>query len=168
MENTMVIDISGEISQEAFGSLIKAYNSLSSEETLDIYINSCGGDPDYGDAIVDLIYSNKEKTKLIAYGKLFSATFDLFFKVECSKRLLDGTIGMAHLASVEMENFTVTDGRHNDSAVNSKKWWEEDKKKRLKFYEQLKMSNIELRKIKKGGDVYFQYNRLLELLNGKS
>lgn len=164
----MVIDISGAINQDAFGNVIKAYNSLPEDEKLDIYINSSGGDPESGDAIVDLINNNSHKTNLIAYGKICSACFDAFYKARCSKRILDGTIGMAHLARVEMENFTVTDSKETIEATVYKKWWAEDKKKRLKFYETLGLENKELLKIKKGGDVYFQHNRLLELLNGKS
>jgi len=164
----MVIDISGTIDQDAFGNIIKAYNNLPNDEGLNIYINSSGGDPDFGDSIIDVINNNKEQTTLIAYGKICSAAFDLFYKAKCSKRLLDGVIGMAHLARVEMENFTVTDSKETIEAGIYKKWWAEDKKKRLKFYEDLGLDRKELQKIKQRGDVYFQYNRLLELLNGKS
>lgn len=168
MEKVITIDITEAISPEAFGKVIKAYNDLKLEETIDIYLNTSGGDPESGDAIVDVINNNANVTNLIAYGKICSAGFDLYFKARCPKRLLDGTIGMAHLARVEMENFTVNDSKEKVQAGFYKNWWNEDKKKRLKFYEDLGMEKKELLKIKKGGDVYFSNNRLLELLNGKS
>lgn len=162
------MDISGAIDQDAFGKIIKAYNDLSPDGELQIYINSSGGDPEIGDAIVDLINNNSEITTLIGYGKLCSACFDLYFKTRCTKRLLNGTIGMAHLSRVEMETFTITDNKERMEADVYKKWWNEDKNKRLKFYEEIGLEKKEILKIKKRGDVYFQHNRLLELLNGKS
>lgn len=168
MEKVITIDITEAISPEAFGKILKAYNDLKGEETIDIYLNTSGGDAESGDAMVDIINNNAKVTNLIAYGKICSAGFDLYFKARCPKRLLDGTIGMAHLARVEMENFTVTNSKEQIEAGFYKSWWMEDKKKRLKFYEELGMEKKELLKIKKGGDVYFPYNRLLELLNGKS
>lgn len=163
----MVIDISGEISQEAFGNLIRAYDSLQNDDILRIYINSTGGDPSFADAILDFIENNKV-VEIIAYGKIYSAAFDIFYKAKCPKRIVNGIMGMAHLSRIEMANFTVTDNEEISQASNYKNWWNQDKLNRLKFYEEIGMTKKELSKIKKGEDVYFQHERLLELLNGKS
>lgn len=165
----MITEISGIIDQEAFSKITRAYNELELSEPLIIYLNSQGGDPDIADAIVDVINSSDgpNPTILIAYGKIFSAAFDLFYKAQCTKRLLDGTIGMAHLSEIEMDSFIVTDTKDTISASTLRKWWAEDKKKRLSFYEKMGIEKKDLMKIKKGEDVYFQHERLLELLNGK-
>lgn len=164
----MIIDITGAITQEAFGRIVDSYNELQQEDFIDIYLNSTGGETDFGDAILDIINKNSGVTTLTAYGKICSSAFDIFYKAKCSKRLLDGTIGMAHLSRIEMENLTVTDSRERGEVTFYRKWWAGDKKKRLQFYEELGMETKELSRIKKGENVYFQYNRLLELLNGKS
>lgn len=164
----MTVDISGKMDQEAFGNILKAYNSLIKGNSLDIYLNSDGGDPEIADAIADLIENTDYLITIIGYGKLFSAAFDLYFKARCHKRLLAGTVGMSHLARVETEEFDSSNAGHKIEMLAYKKWLDNDKKERLKFYEYIGMEAKELSRIKKGGDVYFQYNRLLELLNGKS
>lgn len=163
----MIIDISEKIDEVTFGSLIKAYSTLGENETIQIYLNSSGGDPDFGSAMLDAINNKKEITTLIAYGTIYSAAFDLFFKVQCEKRILNGTIGMAHLSRIEFNNFTIEGKPDNQQILVYKKWWEIDKRERLKFYEEVGIDKKDLLKIKKGLNIYFQYNRLLELLNGK-
>lgn len=166
----MIIEISGTIDQEAFGKVIKAYNELESNEPLEIYLNSSGGDPDTGAAILDVINSNDNTnpTTIIAYGKIFSAAFDLYYKAKCSKRILSGAMGMVHLSRLEMDKFDPMDNKDSANAAAYKIWWDNDKKERLGLYQSLGIEKKDLSKIKKGEDIYIQYNRLLELLNGKS
>lgn len=161
----MVIGITGSIETEILDKLIRTYNEL--PDKLDIYLNSEGGDPDIGVAIIDLINNNSEKTKIIGYGKLFSTGFDIFFKSNCKRLLLSGVLGMAHMVALEMKDFSINESSSVSEASNYKKWLEQDKKSRLVDYEKIGLNKKELSKIKSGGDCYFQFNRLLELMNGK-
>ena len=54
------------------------------------------------EAIIDIINQNADITELIAYGEICSAGFDIFFKTQCRKAILENTIGMAHFTGVNV------------------------------------------------------------------
>lgn len=162
----MVIGITGSIETDNLDKLMAAYNEC--PDKMEIYLNcENGGDPDIAEAIIHIVNKNKEKTTIIGYGRLFSAAFDLFYKTTCNRLLLPGSIGMVHLSRVEISSLSVANETDKSEANIYKKWFNEDKKSRLKFYEELGLGKTYISKIKKGQDVYLQYDKLLELMNGK-
>lgn len=160
----MIIGITGEVNNDSFEKLVKAYNELKEKEDLEIYLNSEGGYTDYAEAIIDIINTHREVTSMVGYGELLSAGFDIFFRSLCEKSLLRGTLGMAHLSRVET-SITIKSGKTQDEhEAGYKKWSKKDKIERLLFYEKLGMTQSELLKIKSGKEVYFDFDRLAELL----
>lgn len=160
----MILTISGEINNDSLERLVKSYNDLKDKEILEIYLNSEGGDPDFGVAMLDIINENPDRIHLVGYGKLFSAGFDLFLRARCTKDLLRGTLGMAHITSVEMADLEINKQADTEQVKAYKGWMIKDKKEKLDIYERLGFSKKELASVKKGNDVYFHFERLLELL----
>src|SRR5688572_3153920 len=98
----MILNLSGEVNQDSLNKLIDALNE--NEETrITIYLSSTGGDAGAASAIVHLISLNKKKIQIIGYDDLFSAGFYIFFKSDCEKILLNGTLGMYHLTCLEFD-----------------------------------------------------------------
>lgn len=160
----MYLSLDGEVSAEMFRSLIEAYNKLKEKEWLVIYLNSSGGDPDASQAITTLINKNATLTEIIAYGRICSAAFDIFFKSECERYILHNTVGMAHVTGVLI---SVTDGPIDDSDKVYIKYAKEDKDMWMNFYKELGFKSSELSKIKDGKDVWFDYKRLRQFLNNQ-
>lgn len=158
------MSISGMIGSESLEKLIKCYNELKEKEVLEIYLNSEGGDPNFAVAIIDIINENKDYIEIIAHGDMMSAAFDIFFRSECTRYILKGTIGMVHLSRIEGVEIN---GGSNVELSTNKKWMTNDKKERLNIYESIGLTKTELAKIKKGSDVYLHYERLIELLQNQ-
>ena len=158
----MTINISGKVDEEMFNKFITFFNENLQNQKI-IYFSSSGGSTDIAEACIDLINSNKQNTTLIAYNKLYSSGFDIFFKSKCNRHILENSIGMYHQ-------------RHLDVSVNEniKPIWKEDKCKiafqkiqkikTIEFCKNLNFSINNLKLIKKGNDVWFQNIELQKML----
>jgi hypothetical protein len=159
----MVVNINEPITKDAFEKIILSFNNLKEGERLDIYLCSVGGDVSAMEAIVDFLDTNVDRVRLIGYGELFSAAFEIFFKSKCDRTLLSGTMGMAHFTGVNV-NF-LDEKRPNK--VDDKaylQWSKIEKAGYVKFCESLGFNAKELERIRKGEDVWFQYDRLASFL----
>ena len=142
--------------------------AISSNDDIKIYLNSTGGSEWCSSAIIDIINSNKDKVELIGFGYLLSAAFHIMMESECKKRILDNTYGMYHQSIWDVEisalnkPSNVLDKFRVEKSIKEYRVYYEDKCKEWGFNEQ------ELKKYKKGEDVYFSYERFKELINHKS
>lgn len=161
----MIVNIIGEIGNEAFEKLISVYNELKEGQTLTIYLHSGGGSVEAMESIIDLITTNKDKTTLIAYGEICSAAFDIFFRSNCERDILRGTTGMAHYTGINVNIISKT--KVNKSDKGYVEWNKIEMAYCLKFYEKLGFNKSELKSIKEGKDVFFQTGRLVEFLNNQ-
>jgi ATP-dependent protease ClpP protease subunit len=155
--------LSGEINEDLFTKLIDFYNSLG-EEKAEIYLNSIGGARDYVEPMVDVINENKEHTVVIGFGQLMSSAFDIFFLINSRKIILDGTIGMTHLSSICLSQDVKLVKDFKIETAEYLKDLEYDNAVKFKLYKSIGLTKTELNRIKKGEDVYFQYDRLSDLL----
>ncbi len=159
----MTINISGKVDEEMFNKFITFFNENKTVGKT-IYFSSSGGSTAIAQACVNLITSNDlTNITLIAYSKLYSSGFDIFYKSKCKKIILKDCIGMYHQGNLEV---SVNE--------NLKPVWKEDecklayqkicKLKTIEFCKSLNFSNKNLKLIIKGDDVWFQNSELQEML----
>lgn len=161
----MIIKLLDEFNDDMLDKIISFYNTPFTGERF-IYMNSYGGDHQVMQAIMDIINHNKDITTLVGYNRLSSAAFEMFFKCECKKVLLPGTVGMFHTSVTDISideraipHFPVDVLRH--------KWVKTYLRQRtIKLLDKLNMTNKEKRKIlEKGEDQWFSETRMVEFLN---
>ena len=164
----MIVSLDGDVEINMFNKLIDSYNE-NTDDQLHIYLNSRGGDVSIGFAIIDFINERKDNIEIIGYGELLSMVFHIFFETTCKKRLIRNTIGMTHLSSCSYNlnsNKNMIDSSDKIYYANMK----ESDEEAFPFLENLSLNKNELKSIKNGKDVYFNYKRMQELLkhqNGK-
>ncbi len=160
----MILNINEPISNESFNKLVNTINTLREYEQVTIYLNSEGGDVESMESMIDLINQHHEKIDLIATGKIYSAAFILFFRTACRKRILNGTMGMAHYIRCGIQiNEEKQPYYEHDKAISD--WMEVQNQWTLAFYKALKFTRAELNIIKASKEAYFSTARLNELLN---
>lgn len=160
----MNVVLTGEVSDIMFEKLLNAFEKLKEGNTLKIYLNSEGGSVYEQDAIVDFININKERVRLIGYGQLFSAAFNIFFKVECPRELIVDTIGMAHFCwtTVEIDQSGKPADDFNKFQAKEMKRTQDET---VQFLKKVGLSTTEVNKIIKGKDIWISYPRMLQLFN---
>jgi hypothetical protein len=132
-----------------------------------IYLSCTGGEQWVSDIMVDVVNKNPERFEIIGAGHILSAAFCFFFDSRCKKRIMRGTIGMIHQGITDVSlNDNLMPAYSLDIACH----------KRLKnsyypdgldFIKRIGLNKKEIKKYKKGHDVYFQPDRLLELFNNQ-
>lgn len=155
----MVVNLRGDINNDMTQDLIDAINS---QENLTIYLNSDGGEVYEMEALLHLITENKDKIRLIGYGRLFSAAFELFFKAPCHKEILPLTVGMAHLSSCPMnidERGVPKDSYGQMEANELVSLFEQSSS----FYKKVGLTSKELKDLKAGKDVFLSSERMKHL-----
>lgn len=159
----MILNLHESVSDEMFNKVIIAYNSLKEEENLEIYLNTTGGEMNTAEAMIDFINQHSANIILIAYGEIYSAGFFIFFKANCERRIISGTMGMCHLIRTSLEY-----GEHSklyyEVDRSNMRWLSSQREWTSKFYKKLGMTNKEVKKIDAGKEVYFTTKRLNELL----
>ncbi len=151
--------IDGDITSETLSSLI-AFSNIHSEDN-EIYICSGGGNYHSSEAIINVI---KPTDTIIAYGKICSSAFEIFFRAKCKKVILENCYGMYHQSSTSIamdERWQPTykvDEFLKTQIVGSYK------NMTNKMSEMLNFTEAEKRKLKKGQDVFFSTDRLREIL----
>lgn len=160
----MVISLSGDIDNNMLIALIKAIGELKENDKLTIYF-TCpeGGFTDVTRAVINLINNNKDRVDIVFYGELFSSGMVLFLYVECKILLLEDTRGMYHFGWQEM-SINETGKPSGEYDIFSMKEMKKSKIRIIEFLSKTKMSDKEIASIKQGKDVYFSYERMLELV----
>lgn len=160
----MILHISEEISYKTLDLLTNSINAIKENQILEIYL-TCpeGGIVDVAGAFIDLVNKNKERIKLIFYGEIFSSGMLIFLKTNCSKELLPDTRGMFHFS---WQSMYITEGGKPSSPYDifSMGEMKKSKIKTLEYLRTTKLSVKEINNIKKGKDVFFSHERLIELI----
>lgn len=151
-----------DFDSELLTKVTEAVNSDS--ERITMYICSDGGWVCVCQVLLNIINKNKDRFKLIGFESLSSAGFEFFVKAECEKELLPYTLGMIHQPIRTMSlNNNLKPNHEGDKAS-----YERVKKYTIPedeiFIKRLALTPKELREYKKGNDVYFQYDRFLEVV----
>lgn len=135
----------------------------STDKNVVIYLCSGGGFSWVADSVIDMINKNAGRTKLVAYGQISSSAFRIFMEAQCSKEILPNTYGMFHLS---IRGITLNDKKQPhaplDNFINNH-LLDADYNTTLQLAEKWKFTQEEIDKLNNGEDVYFPYQRLLEL-----
>ncbi len=160
----MILHLSGDVDYEMLDKLVKSFNNLTTTDKLHIYF-SCpqGGLSDVSTAIVDFINKNKDYIGMTFYGELFSAGMVIFLSVQCEKKILPDTRGMYHLGWQEM-SISDTGKPTSQYDLFSMREMKKSKEKTVTFLKTTKLSEKEINSIKRGKDVYFSHERMLEII----
>lgn len=142
--------------------LVDAVNSTN--DRIYVYISSNGGKTAIMQCIIDLINRYSDQFYLIGYDYLASAAFNLFITVKCEKTILPRTIGMYHLGRTEIDiddrgrPFYLVDTYVKERCIKY------DYPMDLEFIKKCGFTKTETTNFKKNSDVYFQYDRFLEII----
>jgi ATP-dependent protease ClpP protease subunit len=137
----------------------------SDSQKLTIYLNSPGGQINCKEALVSMINAEKEMIEIIAFGSIDSAAFLLFAEVECSKKVLKGTTAFLHDIIITIDiNQKNKLYRKSERSIHIKRT-NAVKKDFLETIQKIGLTNVELKKISKEGEIIFLYDRLNEMFN---
>ena len=160
----MIVHLSGDVDYDMLNTLVKSINELKVDDNLHIYF-TCpqGGMTDVSEAIVDFINKYADRIGMTFYGEIFSSGMIIFLKTQCTKIILPDTRGMFHFAWQEM---AISEGGKpgNEYDMFSMKEMKKSRIRTLEFLKNTKLSESEISRIKKGNDVYFPYERLIQLI----
>lgn len=149
--------------EELLNKVTEAVNSDS--EKITIYLCSEGGLVCICQVLLDIINKHKDRFKLIGFESLCSAGFEFFIKAECEKELLYNTLGMIHQSSRSIYLNDDLNGSNENNKAIMKRVKEYTKPNDDIFIKKLGLTPKEFNEYKKGNDVYFQYDRFLEITN---
>lgn len=164
----IICQIIGEINNETMVKLIASFNEAAKLKTnVHIYLNSEGGDVESMECILHLINNSKRTTILTAYGKIYSASFFIFFRAECKRNLLPGTMGMCHYirTSIQIDERNkayYSEDKAYQSWIKDQNVWTNELCIKLGF------TKTEMSRLKKREEIYFQYSRLLDFMKKKN
>lgn len=164
----MILSLNGPINEDMFKILVEGVNLFSEKhkddkEKLLIYMDSSGGDVSVMFAMIDIINNHKSFIELIGNGKLYSAAFFIFYTVKCPRKLLPGTMGMAHLIRATID--IVGNKGYYDSDKALQKWTTIQNKWSMDFFKDLQFTAKEMIIVKKAEELYLQTDRLIEFLD---
>lgn len=151
-----------DFDEELLNKVTEAVNSDS--ERITMYLCSDGGIVCICQVLLDMINKNKDRFKLIGFESLSSSGFEFFIKAECEKELLPHTLGMVHQSSRSVYLNDDLNGSNENNKALIKRVKEYTKPNDKIFIEKLGLTTKEFNEYKKGNDVYFQYNRFLEII----
>ena len=149
-------------------SLIQSINDSKKEEKIEIYLFSKGGKCSIESAMTHIINSNPEKFKIIGYEYLASAAFNLFVKAKCEKELLDGTIGMYHLAVISLDYNDRLKTVYGIDDAYIKKMKTIDQPGNMEFMKNCGFTKKEIKKANDGQDLFFQVSRMNQIIENYS
>ena len=132
-------------------------------EKITIYFSSNGGKNSVAQAATDLVNANKERFEFVAYDYIGSNGFKFFIEIECEKRVLPNILAMHHQTrtSLDVDEFKKPYYQSDKAEVERMKYERRDIEE---FNRRIGLTALELKRFNRNDDVYFQYDRLLELI----
>ena len=152
-----------DFDSELLTKVTEAVNSP--DEEITIYLFSDGGCNSVCNVLLNIIENDRDRFKLFGYELLSSSAFEFFVKAECKKELMPLTIGMIHqgFRTVSInDNLKPSDRFNKEIIERTKRYAKNDDEN---FIQKLGLKPKELREYKKGNDVYFQYDRFIEIID---
>lgn len=146
---------------EMLTKVFEAFNNT--KEVITIYLRSGGGKVSIQNALTDFVNTNSERFEVVGFDYLASCAFIFFLKINCEKRLANDTIGMLHQirSSVDLDEFNKPYYAEDESSMIRQKVQKQESQDLIK---KLGLSPAEIKKYNKNDDLYFQYDRFLELI----
>lgn len=162
MSGKVVTYIIEEVIREStLSDLVEFLNSNGGEKR--ILISSDGGYYQVMEAMLHLINADWDNITLVAYNRIYSSAFELFFRAKCHKRLAGGVVGMFHQGElgIQINEFGVK-GREATAKEQYIKTYMRQQTKDL--CGDLSMTFEEIKDLEDGEDVYFSPERMNQFL----
>lgn len=146
---------------ELLKKIAEAINSDSRHIT--VYLSSTGGKTSVMTALIEMVNSNKDRFSLVAYDFIGSAAFVFFIKAKCNKKVLINTMAMHHqtITNVDFDEFKKPYYQSDAAELTRMKKERDDSQK---FNTQIGLTEYEIKRYRQNYDLYFQYDRILELV----
>lgn len=146
--------------------LEKFFTAVNSKENLiTIYISSDGGLVSILDSILHVINLDPKRFNIVGYDELCSCGFEFYIKANCKKELIPRCIGMYHQSTTSVSLNDKGKATYYDGEAYLKRKQHFFYPELIKFMDQCEFTKKEKNRIKKGDDVYFQYDRFKEIEN---
>lgn len=130
--------------------------------SVEVCLRSEGGECHLSSWVLNVLNNNKDRVTLVGVEWMKSAAFSLFVKYEGRKMLSYGTMGMYHYGALEIS-----------IAYNSFPNYKSEGKCQVEYLELMRKNNLEwckgfmnekeLREYEEGKDVYFGFERMIEI-----
>ena len=157
----MINIIINKIREDEFLNFVAQVNVAEPDEEITVYLNSGGGDPTLVPAFRRIM--EERQITLVGHGKLMSAALDLFLLTNTKREVLDYTLGLFHQAV--LTKVTINQESKVLAQSDLKKIWKNTKYGEGLVEDFLELTPIELAKVKKGEDLYFDHEKLRKALN---
>ncbi len=144
-----------EVNYELTTLFITTLNEMNDEGELTFYFSSRGGSITAENIILDLIENTNTEVTMVVVGEVYSAGFSLFFKANCKREILPGTIGMMHSAQVDVTLNHHGNPTYHEGVAYKKMLQTEDKLFAKELCDVLGMTPLQKKKVMRGDDVYF-------------
>jgi hypothetical protein len=133
----------------------------STDGPLTIGFGSGGGHTSVGNFLIDAFNNEKHRLTLIAMAGVYSMGFEVFYRYEGQKKMVFGVRGMYHLSSQEVQ-ISAHGRAAYDEGTCQLSGLKNDRVRDLQFAS-LFMTEKELRKMKSGQDVFFDFERMKQI-----
>ena len=156
----MINIIINKIKEEEFFNFVAQVNATEPDEEITVYLNSEGGDPSLVPAFRRMI--EERQMTLVGHGKIMSAALDLFLLTNTKREVLDYTLGLFHQVVITKVSMNTESKVLIQSDL--KKIWKNTNYGEGLVEDFLELTPIELAKVKKGEDLYFDHEKLRKAL----
>ena len=138
------------------------------DENHTIYFSSNGGDLWLVEPIIKMINDNKERLEIIGVSEISSSALSIFLGVKCKKSITKNTFATWHDASFSFSVDSLSKPRNKFYEFKKESIIKGFRKDIEDEYRTWGVTDDELKRYKKGEDVYFGYERFQELINNTS
>ena len=138
------------------------------DENHTIYFSSNGGDLWLVEPIIKMINDNKERLEIIGVHEISSSALSIFLGVKCKKSITKNTFATWHDASFSFSVDSLSKPRNKFYEFKKESIIKGFRKDIEDEYRTWGVTDDELKRYKKGEDVYFGYERFKELINNTS
>ena len=138
------------------------------DENHTIYFSSNGGDLWLVEPIIKMINDNKERLEIIGVREISSSALSIFLGVKCKKSITKNTFATWHDASFSFSVDSLSKPRNKFYEFKKESIIKGFRKDIEDEYRTWGVTDDELKRYKKGEDVYFGYERLQEIINHTS
>lgn len=129
-----------------------------------IYLQSRGGECWQSEAIIHMLNKSGLGINLVGFGQLCSCAFDLFFKYNGPKMLTPGTVGMYHHTCIQVDIHENGIPDYTEDKARVKYITGYGKQESDRTMKRLKFTAKEIKRVRSGKDLWFQPNRMEQLL----
>ena len=138
------------------------------DENHTIYFSSNGGDLWLVEPIIKMINDNKERLEIIGVREISSSALSIFLGAKCKKSITKNTFATWHEPSFSFSVYSLSKPRNRFYEFKKESIIKGFRKDIEDEYRTWGVTDDELKRYKKGEDVYFGYERFKELINNTS